>query len=76
MADTARFNKEFYSRGAIDAAVEDWREIGTFTVEDEEAYHVVKLSEMAEPEANEADAALALGEFENYVLGLEVGGRR
>ena len=76
MAGSVRFNKEFYSPESVTAAVEDWAEVGAFAVTDGEGHLLVELSSLAEGDVEGDDGAVVLGEFTNYVLGLEVGNRR
>lgn len=78
MAATARFSKEFYSRDAIAEAIADWEEVGAFSLgEDDGAdngHFVVALESLVSPDGG--DSAEVLGEFTNYVLGVEIGKRR
>lgn len=82
MAASIRFRKEFYSRETLDQALEDWSEVGTFAVADESDYHVVNLDALApeddgtENVLTDESGAEVLGEFQNYLLGLEVNNRR
>ena len=71
-----RFNKEFYAQEVVAEAIRAWGEIGVFTIDDQEKHFVVALESLTEGEMTDAVVAQVLGEFQNFVLGLEAGKRR
>ena len=71
-----RFSKEFYAQEVVAEAIQAWGEIGVFTIDDQEAHFVVALESLAEGEMTDDVATQVLGEFQNFVLGLEAGKRR
>lgn len=70
-----KLNKELYSSEAIAEALADWGEVGTFSVEDGEAYHEVHLEALADGEETPETLQEVLGELQNYILGIEIGRR-
>ena len=77
MGGTVRYNKEFYGHEVVAEAIQAWGEIGTFALDDdEEGYLVVALDSLAEGEPTDEVVAQVLGEFQNFVLGMEAGRRR
>jgi hypothetical protein len=79
MAATLRFHKEFYSPDALTEAVADWTEVGSFAVnaaDDSASHHLVTVDSLSEGDLDSPNGAEVLGEFVNYVLGVEFGTRR
>jgi len=72
-----RFNKEFYSEASVQQALSDWSEVGTFEVTDTETAFVLALATLVDgDDASEDDIRTVLGEFQNYLLGVETQRRR
>ncbi len=71
-----RFNKELYSQEGLDEALQDWSEVGTFSVSDADDHLVVVVESIAEGEMTDDIVAEVLGELENYVLSVEVNRRK
>ncbi len=78
MAVVIRFDKKLYGRASVEEAINDWREVGTFELAEEDASFQVTVASLADPDMTlEGDAGQTIaGEFSNYVLGLETVARR